>query len=79
MQSVPSQEQFTRLENRLQRITELLELLLGKMAQQDESIFFKLVHSDRFQQEFKEAVEALKTNPAQLTDLYEAYRQQKTA
>ena len=79
MQSVPSQEQLTRLENRLQRVTELLELLLGKIAEQDEDIFAKLIHSDRFQQEFKEAVEALHTDPAQLTDLYEAYRQQKTA
>jgi len=31
MQSVPSQEQLTRLENRLQRVTALLELLLGKI------------------------------------------------
>jgi len=79
MQSVPSQEQLTRIENRLQRVTELLELLVGKIAQQDEDIFAQLVHSDRFQEELQEAVRALKADPTQLTDLYEAYRQQKTA
>jgi hypothetical protein len=57
----------------------LLELLLGKIAQEDESIFYKLVRSDRFQHEVKEALETLKKDPTQFTDLYEAYRQQKTA
>ncbi len=76
---IPSQDQLNRIENRLQRVTELLELLLGKIAQEDESIFDKLVRSDRFQQELKEGLEALKKDPAQFTDLYEAYRQQKTA
>ena len=79
MQTIPSQDQLNRIENRLQRVTELLDLLLGKIAQDDESIFFKLVRSDRFQQELKEALETLKKDPAQFTDLYEAYRQQKTA
>ena len=79
MQTIPSQDQLNRIENRLQRVTELLELLLGKIAQEDESIFDKLVRSDRFQQELKESLEALKKDPAQFTDLYEAYRQQKTA
>ena len=79
MQTAPSQDQLNRIENRLQRVTDLLELLLGKIAQEDESIFFKLVRSDRFQQELKEALETLKKDPAQFTDLYEAYRQQKTA
>ena len=79
MQTIPSQDQLNRIENRLQRVTELLELLLGKIAQEDETIFSKLVRSDRFQQELKEALETLKKDPAQFTDLYEAYRQQKTA
>ena len=79
MQTIPSQDQLNRIENRLQRVSELLELLLGKIAQEDESIFSKLVRSDRFQQELKEALETLKKDPAQFTDLYEAYRQQKTA
>jgi hypothetical protein len=79
MQTIPSQDQLNRIENRLQHVTELLELLLGKIAQEDEIIFSKLVHSDRFQQELKEALETLKKDPAQFTDLYEAYRQQKTA
>jgi len=79
MQTIPSQDQLNRIENRLQRVTELLELLLGKIAQEDEHIFDKLVRSDRFQQELKESLEALKKDPAQFTDLYEAYRQQKTA
>jgi hypothetical protein len=79
MQTIPSQEQLNRLENRLQRVTELLEILLGKIAQEDDSIFSKLVRSDRFQQELQEGLETLKKDPAQFTDLYEAYRQQKTA
>jgi hypothetical protein len=79
MQMIPSQDQLNRIENRLQHVTELLELLLGKIAQEEENIFSKLVHSDRFQQELKEALETLKTDPEQFTDLYEAYRQQKTA
>jgi hypothetical protein len=79
MQTITSQEQLNRIENRLQRVTKLLELLLGKIAQEDDSIFFNLVRSDRFQQEFKEAIETLKKDPAQFTDLHEAYRQQKTA
>ena len=79
MQTISSQEQLNRIENRLQRVAELLELLLGKIAQEDENIFSKLVSSDRFQQELKEALETLRTDPAQFTDLYEAYRQQKIA
>ena len=79
MQTIPSQDQLNRIENELQHVRELLELLLGKIAQEDESIFSKLVRSDRFQQELKEVLETLKKDPAQLTDLYEAYRQQKTA
>jgi hypothetical protein len=79
MQTIPSQDQLNRIENRLQRVTELLELLVGKIAQEDERVFSKLVRSDRFQQELKEDLETLKKDPAQFTDLYEAYRQQKTA
>jgi hypothetical protein len=79
MQTITSQDQLNRIEKELQQVRELLELLLGKIAQEDESIFFKLVRSDRFQQELKEALETLKKDPAQFTDLYEAYRQQKTA
>jgi hypothetical protein len=79
MQTIPSQEQLNRIENRLQHVTELLELLLGKIAQEDENIFSKLVRSDRFQQELKETLETLKTEPTQFTDLYEVYRQLKTA
>jgi len=79
MQTIPSQDQLNRIENRLQRVTELLELLLGKIAQEDDGIFSKLVRSDRLQQELKEGLEALKKDPSQFTDLYEAYRQHKTA
>ena len=79
MQTAPSQDQLTRIENLLQRVTELLELLLGKIAKEDDGIFSKLVCSARFQQELKESLETLKKDPTQFTDLYEAYRQQKTA
>jgi hypothetical protein len=78
MQTVPSPDQLKRIENRLQHVTELLELLLGKIAQEDKDIFHKLVHSERFQQEFKEGVAALKTDPSQLPDLYESYRHHPT-
>ena len=67
MQTIPLQDQLNRIENRLQRVTELLELLLGKIAQEDESIFSKLVRSDRFQQELKDTLETLKKDPAQFT------------
>jgi hypothetical protein len=35
MQTISSQDQLNRIENRLQRVTELLELLIGKIAQQE--------------------------------------------
>jgi len=79
MKTIPSQDQLNRIENELQHLRKLLELLLGKIAQEDDGIFSKLVRSDRFQQELKEGLETLKKDPAQFTDLYEAYRQQKTA
>ena len=79
MQTIPPQDQLNRIENELQHVRKLLELLLGRIAQDDESIFSKIVRSDRFQQEFKDAIKMLKKDPAQFTDLYEAYRQQKTA
>jgi len=79
MQTIPSQDQVNRIENELQHVWKLLEILLGKIAQEDDSIFSKLVRSDRFQQELKEGLETMKKDPAQFIDLYEAYRQQKTA
>ena len=78
MQTIPSPDQLKRIENRLQHVTELLELLLGKIAKEDEDIFHKLVHSERFQQELQEGLAALKTDPAQFPDLYEAYRHHPT-
>ncbi len=74
---MPSQNQLNRIENRLQHVTQLLELLVGKIAQEDEGIFYKLVRSDRFQRELKEGLEALKKDRGQFTDLHEAYKQQK--
>jgi hypothetical protein len=73
MQIPSSQEQMNRIENRLERVTELLELLLGKLAQEDDNIFSKLVRSERFQRELREGFAALKKDPTQFTDLYEAY------
>jgi hypothetical protein len=35
MQTISSQDQLNRIENRLERVTELLELLLGKIAQKE--------------------------------------------
>ena len=35
MQTTPSQDQLNRIENELQHVKELLELLIGKLAQQE--------------------------------------------
>ncbi len=77
MRTIPSQDQLNRIENRLQHLTQLVELLLGKM--EEEGIFQKLVSSERFQREMREDLEAFKKDPTQFTDLYEAYKQQKTS
>jgi hypothetical protein len=77
MQTIPSQHQLNRIENRLQYLTQLVELLLEKV--EEEGIFQKLVSNERFQREMREGLEAFKKDPAQFTDLYEAYRQQKTS
>jgi hypothetical protein len=34
-QTISSQDQLNRIENRLQRVTELLEVLIGKIAQKE--------------------------------------------
>ena len=77
MQTIPSQDQLNRIENRLQHLTQLVELLLGKM--EEEGIFQELVSSERFQREMREDLEVFKIDPTQFTDLYEAYKQQKTS
>jgi hypothetical protein len=77
MQTASSQDQLNRIENRLNRLTQLVEKLIGKV-EQDDSIFHKLVKSDRFQRELREELELLKEDPSQFTNLYEAYRKQKT-
>jgi hypothetical protein len=77
MQTIPTQDQLNRIENRLNHLTQLVELLLGKV--EEEGIFQKLVESERFQKEMREDLEAFKKDSTQFTDLYEAYRQQKTS
>jgi hypothetical protein len=77
MQTASSQDQLNRIENRLNQLTHLVEKLIGKV-EQDDSIFHKLVKSDRFQRELQEDLELLKKDPSQFTDLYEAYRKQKS-
>jgi hypothetical protein len=77
MQTASSQDQLNRIENRLNQLTQLVEKLIGKVDQ-DDSIFHKLVKSDRFQRELQEDLELLKKDSSQFTDLYEAYRKQKT-
>jgi hypothetical protein len=77
MQTASSQDQLNRIENRLNQLTQLVEKLIGKVDQ-DDSIFHKLVTSERFQRELHEDLELLKKDPSQFTDLYEAYRKQKT-
>ena len=75
MQTIPTQDQLNRIENRLNHLTQLVELLLGKA--EEEGVFQKLVRSERFKREMREGLEAFKKDPTQFTDLYEAYRQQK--
>jgi hypothetical protein len=77
MQTASSQDQLNRIENRLNQLTRLVEKLIGKVGQ-DDSIFRKLVTSERFQRELQEDLELLKKDPSQFTDLYEAYQKQKT-
>ena len=53
MQTIPSQDQLNRIENRLQRVTELLELLLGKVAQEDDGIFPSLFAATDFNRKLR--------------------------
>ena len=76
MKTTSSQDQLNRIENRLNQLTQLVELLIGKVDQ-DDSIFHKLVTSERFQRELQEDLELLKKDPSQFSDLYEAYQKQK--
>ena len=77
MQTISSQDLLNRIEDRLQHLTQLVEFLLGKV--EEEGIFQKLVESEQFQKEMREDLEAFKKDSTQFTDLYEAYRQQKTS
>jgi hypothetical protein len=76
MQTTPSQDQLNRIENRVNRLTQLVERLIEKV-EQDDSIFHRLVASERFQREHQEDLELLKKDQSQFTDLYEAYQNQK--
>jgi hypothetical protein len=77
MQTASSQDQLNRIKNRLNQLTQLVVRLMRKV-EQDDSIFRKLVASERFQREMREDLELLKKDPSQFTDLYEAYQKQKT-
>jgi hypothetical protein len=77
MHTASSQDQLNRIENRLNQLTQLVVKLMRKV-EQDDSIFHKLVESERFQREMREDLELLKKDPSQFTDLYEAYQKQKT-
>ena len=76
MQIPSSQDQLNRIEDRLNQLTQLVLQLMRKV-EQDDSIFHKLVTSERFQRELQEDLDLLKEDPSQFTDLYEAYRKQK--
>lgn len=77
MQISSYQDQLDRIENRLNQLTQLVVQLIGKV-EEDDSIFHKLVTSERFQKELREDLETFKKDPSQFTDLYETYRKQKT-
>jgi hypothetical protein len=66
MQTASSQDQLNRIENRLNQLTQLVEKLIGKVDQ-DDSIFHKLVTSERFQRELQEDLELLKKDPPHFT------------
>jgi hypothetical protein len=55
----------------LNQLTQLVEKLIGKVDQ-DDSIFHKLVTSDRFQRELQEDFALLKKDPSQFNDLYDS-------
>ena len=56
---VASSDQLNRIENRLNQLTELVKYLIGKV-QEDESIFHRLVTSERFQNELQEDLEPIR-------------------
>jgi hypothetical protein len=58
----PSQE-LNRIEHRVNRLTKLVEHLIEKV-EQDESIFYRLVTSERFQREQQEEWEPLRKDPS---------------
>ena len=62
-QTISSQDQLNRIENHLQRVTELLELLIGKIAQK-ESKEVDETPNEYFKQAIKEAREARKQGKA---------------
>ena len=62
-QTISSQDQLNRIENRLQRVTELLELLIGKIAQQERKEVDE-TPNEYFKQAIKEAREARKQGKA---------------
>ena len=62
-QTISSQDQLNRIENRLQRVTELLELLIRKIAQK-ESKEVDETPNEYFKQAIKEAREARKQGKA---------------
>ena len=63
MQTISSQDQLNRIENELQHIRELLELLIGKIAQK-ESKEVDETPNEYFKQAIQEAREARKQGKA---------------
>ena len=63
MQIVSSQDQLNRIENELQHVKELLELLIGKIAQQERKELDE-TPNEYFKQAIKEAREARKQGKA---------------
>ena len=62
-QTTPSQDQLNRIENELQHVKELLELLIGKIAQQEKKEVDETPNG-YFKQAMKEAREARKQGKA---------------
>ena len=71
-----SKNQLDRIENRPKNLEGILLRILNKNGH-DDSIFTKLVKSERFQKELKRDLKLLKENPSQFVDVFQTYKECK--
>lgn len=76
------QDQLNRIETRLKHLEQVLSRLVEQVEQrvakrESSNVFQRLVESDMFQADMKEAVRLLKEEPSQVSDLFASYRKGK--